>query len=590
MLDTQVTSHGGSSPSSPPRQMCRTVVHESVDNSFEAVCDVIHDMLQMKYGLVLDLGDMLRKVESKCGRHFREHAEVITPPAVIARLNDMTSMQFRTSEGHGLVSLSVECLHLTSFPQMLREVRKLHGTARIVAVVTGLPPTHPNGSHRSVMTSRSLTALAAFREDYAQSDAVVGRRIVNGNAPLFTFDSTCFCEAFVLDPEVSHVFSFALDSHELLEKSPPPMREEYKNLRSRLLPDEDVTTAHQSNSRNTSSARVPLMLDALATLASSELQSPIDGDRRHKTESLSSTQQTIQTQVSMALPPPPPTPQFMANLRALLEDPQEATRGNQQVFDMMQQLCAWLDKGASAGPHTVNEASKALDTVGLQYGLAACLKRAATPGNCSPHDLAMGLQAARCTGLAIRNSTLSPSFKSSFSNAGCVPALCDLLERWPDHEDMQRTAVFALRHIVEDEAAAIEALFIGAARVITVTAQRFPNMADIQTNSQQAIELMTLHRKAWIERREEQRSRSTSPISRTHSPRPVERPPFWQMQVPNLFSLALPSNSPFPPQGFATTPLTSSFPFGASPAPSLMDSRIIASGPEIYSHRGVPWR
>lgn len=254
---------------------------------------------------------------------------------------------------------------------------------------------------------------------------------------------------------------------------------------------------------------------------------------------------------------------------------------------MFEQLVAWLDRGSSTGTHTVNEACKALDNAGLQHGLVACIKRAAAPGNCcSPMELSMGVQAARCTGLAIRNSSLSPSFIASFSNAGCVPALCDLIERWPDNEEMLRTAIFALRHIVEDEAAAIEALFIGAARVIIATAKRLPGLVDLQTNSEQAIQLMSLHREEWIKRKQEeqQRSRSSSPTSRLKSARRPEPTSPFQMQAPNLFSFALPS-APMSFRGLGVAPMPCSPQFAVSPAPPL-----VPIGPDILSHRGLPWR
>merc|ERR1719199_1053148 len=116
--------------------------------------------------------------------------------------------------------------------------------------------------------------------------------------------------------------------------------------------------------------------------------------------------------------------------------------------------------------------------------------------------------------------------------------------------------VFAIRHIVEDESSAIEALYIGASRAVAAAAHRFPALMDLQTNSAQAIQLMAKHRASWMERQQDQqarRSRSPSPFVKPPSPPPnpmadfhppvkraLEPPAFLQMPAPNLFAIGLP--------------------------------------------------
>merc|ERR1712066_1133854 len=120
------------------------------------------------------------------------------------------------------------------------------------------------------------------------------------------------------------------------------------------------------------------------------------------------------------------------------------------------------------------------------------------------------------------------------------------LEKRPDDEDAQRTMIFALRHLVEDESAAIEALYIGASRAVSSSAHRFPCMPDLQTNSEQAILCMSKHREAWLKRPEEhtaQHMHKPPDPMLDWNPTPItgfEPPSLLQMQAPNLFTIGLP--------------------------------------------------
>lgn len=547
--------------STPPAAERSPVGVEPVANRFGAVCTAIHDMLQMKYGLVLDLEDMVRKVEAHCGRNQAPDAADRRPPAttpeeVVARLNGLSELQFRTSTGPGLVSLRVVTTPLSTFAELIAEVRRLHGTAHTVAVVD------PGGDEWEGTASRRseapLTAVAVFREDYGRRDCLVGRSLASGAAPLLTFGVGAFRGALALNPEVLAEFHCPPGSSRLAEFKTPPFREEYQNL-CRFSTQKALLPTHQIGGGRPP-AQMQFFEDAGQLPCSHG--SPQSGRSSPRGQAASrfpagASNLPGDHRPSHSGPPPaPPTPQFMSALRSVLESSTFTKASGEQAMAMLKQLASWLDADSGAGPHTVGEASRALDHVDLQHGLVRALTSAVSPRartSGSVAELTVGVQAARCIGLVLRNSQLGAA---RFAAAGCVPALCDVLQCWPDDEDVQRTLVFAIRHIVDDDASAIEALYIGASRAVAAAAHRFPELLDLQTNSAQAIQLMAKHRETWIQRQHATRggSQNPSPFVRPPSPPPnpmvdlhaagkhglLEPPPFLQMPAPTLFPAGLP--------------------------------------------------
>lgn len=369
-----------------------------------------------------------------------------------------------------------------------------------------------------------------------------------------TFGANAFRGALALNPEILSEFHCAPGSSKLVQDKPPLLREEYQSLDTRLLRRPNLVS-HWGDERSlgdSPQARQPARRNQRRTARSgsqgrSEAARHAEGVARRSPRAASS-------RVTVGPPPPPPTPQFMATIRETLESPKVMEASGEQAMVMLKQLASWLDSDTGSGPRTVNEASRALDRAGLQDGLVTAIKNGASPhahAGGEAAELIVCVQAARCIGLALRNSSLGAN---RFTAAGCVPALCDVLQRWPEDQEVQRTLVFALRHLVDDEASAIEALYIGASRVVAAAAHRFPGLMDLWTNSAQAVALMAKHRAAWIQRQQEHQargSRSPSPFAQPPSPPPNPRadlhppttrtlePPGRLLQ-PNLFSMGMP--------------------------------------------------
>lgn len=522
-----------SSRSSSPAMERESLQHEPVRNRFGAVSSVAHDMLQMKYGLVLDLDDMVRKVEACCGRNeapqaFQRKRPATTPDEVVDRLNTVSGVQFRASQGHCLVSLHLRSHPLSTYADLLAEVRRLNGTAHTIAVIDLSDVGIREGAidrHEG-----TLTAVAVFREDYGRRDCLVGRSLSSGSG-LYTFGASAFRSALKLDPEVTKKLHCATGSSKLVEERPPLPREEYKNLDLRLFPEkagpsprplESPASVEVQPHQTPDSPAAYGFLEGLGLIAGGGSKGSSD---KHPRSSVGKP------------PPPPPTVQFMSTLRNILENNGVTPAYGEQALIMLKQLGSWMDTDAGSGPRTAEDAAMAMDSENLQHGLVIAVKN----GSHEAGVLA-AVQAARCIGLALRNTSLGPG---RFTSAGCVPALCDLLQSQPQDEDVQRTVVFAIRHIVEDPSSAIEALYIGASREVAAAAHRYPALVDLQTNSAQAIQLMGKHREKWMQ---QQGSQSSPSLRRPPSPPPNPaadwhppaarslQPPALQMPVPNLFS------------------------------------------------------
>eukprot|EP00913_Durusdinium_trenchii_P015938 g14977.t1 len=118
-------------------------------HSLEAVASVLQDMLQLKYGLVLDESDLLGKL--------RHHCNGSTPEEVVKLFNSQRDLHFRTPGCQRLVCLRIDWKPVASFDALQAKVRKMPGTGCAVAVLS-------LGDHPS---SEVPSAAAIFRESYS---------------------------------------------------------------------------------------------------------------------------------------------------------------------------------------------------------------------------------------------------------------------------------------------------------------------------------------------------------------------------------------------------------------------------------------
>ena len=125
------------------------------------------------------------------------------------------------------------------------------------------------------------------------------------------------------------------------------------------------------------------------------------------------------------------------------------------------------------------------------------------------------IEACRIIGLS---STEDRRAAAAYYRFGVVPSLCDVMQRWPSHERLQRTAVYALRHVLEDPDAAVEALCIGGPRLVSRAAETHPGFEDLEHNSSKAVQLMSKHRRRWVQESEAPRSGLPSPESDSGAP------------------------------------------------------------------------
>ena len=128
-------------------------------HSLEAVAAVMQDMLQVKYGLVLDEGDLLGKL--------RHHCNGSTPEEVVALFNSQADLHFRTRGCQRLLAMKLDWKP-ADFAQLHSKVRTMPGTACGVAVV-----------HEAAGGDAALPcAVAVFREAY--TGVAMGPRMLMG--------------------------------------------------------------------------------------------------------------------------------------------------------------------------------------------------------------------------------------------------------------------------------------------------------------------------------------------------------------------------------------------------------------------------
>jgi len=179
-----------------------------------ALGNVVQEQLQMKYGLAIEVDDFTRKVESLCrAQSLGGLNEALNPCDVVSCLNNLKEMRFRTRDGKRSLALQLEPHVLETFEDLLREVSVMMGTACAIA---------------SVYRLHSWRAVAVFRQDYAQPDALVGRCSVF-TEPLISFTAQEFRSAVMLGITVTEVLKVTEPGMEM--EPVPGLRDEYLSLR-----------------------------------------------------------------------------------------------------------------------------------------------------------------------------------------------------------------------------------------------------------------------------------------------------------------------------------------------------------------------
>eukprot|EP00930_Biecheleria_cincta_P042742 TRINITY_DN29410_c0_g1_i1.p1 TRINITY_DN29410_c0_g1~~TRINITY_DN29410_c0_g1_i1.p1 ORF type:complete len:525 (-),score=76.88 TRINITY_DN29410_c0_g1_i1:8-1582(-) len=180
----------------------------------EAVSIAIQDMLQVKYGLMLDEADLIRKL--------RHHCAGASAQQVVTALNAQPDLHFRTRGKPRLIALRVDWRPIQGgFEEVHKQVRAMPGTARAVAVVSG------SCLGKSESQKGLLQAIAVFREDYGKRNVLVGRCGGSTAPPLVAFSEIHLRNAAILEPQITSEMCCTKTSRTPEELPPPPIREEY---------------------------------------------------------------------------------------------------------------------------------------------------------------------------------------------------------------------------------------------------------------------------------------------------------------------------------------------------------------------------
>ena len=200
-------------------------------HSLEAVAMVIQDMLQVKYGLVLDEADLFAKL--------RHHCNGSTPEEVVSLFNSQTDLHFRTRGCQRLLALKLDWKPM-DFTQLCAMVRTMPGTASGVAVAQeamamadGTAPAAP-------------VAIAIFREAYGADGPkmLMGRCGGSSAPPLLALNARNLRLAGLIEPRIVSELRTAGPSKKPVERTAPPWRDE--SLGSRVKYNSPLITLNSS--------------------------------------------------------------------------------------------------------------------------------------------------------------------------------------------------------------------------------------------------------------------------------------------------------------------------------------------------------
>lgn len=522
----------------PPPETCsqkQKQWQEPLQEVVAAFSTTICDMLQMKYGLSLEATDFCRKV----GALYKDaHPERAAPENsnaadhlmdLVMRFNEQKDLRFRVQDGGALVTLRAEFHCVDTYDELRREVRRMPGTARALAVISG----NCNEGPQTPRGTNSLRCVAVFRESYVKPDILVSHGS-GATQPLVSIRGSDVRAAIILDPEVTGVLRSADGCKNLIEEPAPQMREEYASLGAWLLPDEAVRLPPPETPPVHVAARP--WANVVAEVAESAAV---------------------------------PNHSWMLRLRCALEHPD--ARGD-ELLAHLRQLTTWL--AGTCGKETQTGANETLLAAGAHHGLVGLVKRASDRNCDGGADLLISTQACRVIELSLASSSMG---RIPFAFEGIVPVLCGIMNRWPDRVEVQRAAASALSQMLVEDGCAVEALRCDLPQILNAAISAHPGIADLQTNSARAMKRMAQQTEEWSRYRDA----CSRGLTSSHSPPPVSLPlspaqttygtaGFLQMSTPCLTGCATPPSAMSTASSHATAPARNTlYPPPLLPSPNL---------------------
>lgn len=311
-------------------------------HSLEAVASVLQDMLQLKYGLVLDESDLLGKL--------RHHCNGSTPEEVVKLFNSQRDLHFRTPGCQRLVCLRIDWKPVASFDALQAKVRKMPGTGCAVAVLS-------LGDHPS---SEVPSAAAIFRESYSSYPRTLMGHSA-GASPLVTVTARGFSPAGsgFLEPQVLSELRTG-PNRKPVECAAPCWRDEY----STVVKQEEMGACQ---------AFQPLEPTALEQPVPPvpRLQLPINSGRRasrrtspRRKEEMSLPSSARLTQCSTEASPRHHSPERPAERSAMMGLSEPWNLSNLGPFPSVQLPAAWQEP-AAVGTWPISSSLRSSNALGL---------------------------------------------------------------------------------------------------------------------------------------------------------------------------------------------------------------------------------
>lgn len=185
-------------------------------HSVDAVACVLQEMLQLKYGLLLDDSDLLGKL--------RHHCNGATPEEVVKLFNAQRDLHVRSMGSQRLVALRLDWTPLSSFEALQAKVRSIPGTCSAVAVLPSLLTEDAEAEGAA-----ADCAVAIFREAYSSYPRNLMGRCA-GPTPLVAMSARHFRWAASLEPQILSELRGMGPSRKPMECGAPCWRDEYSTV------------------------------------------------------------------------------------------------------------------------------------------------------------------------------------------------------------------------------------------------------------------------------------------------------------------------------------------------------------------------
>lgn len=395
------------------------------DQYVNAICMVVEQMVQLKYGQLLSGTDLLAKMKIA--------GQTVDAFVLVEIARAANGLCFKDPRDHKEFSLRFHVREV-DFEALMREVGVFMGTACAVAVVED-------------STAKCLRALAVFRKAYDDQELLVGSspwlaettsRFNNGN----------FRAGILVDPEITAIFDVSNQDGPSAEIQLPAVLTEYRVARAHA----DEVFQPEDEPQQLGGGTLPSILspgrNSLASSQASSRGGSLLGSQADSQFSNQDPTNTFKPCIQEALSSQAPTDDAAWRLKAVLDHPHANKKGIERV---LLHFVKWV---SDSSPSVQIEAQEAVYAAGLHFSVVRVMNSySSTPPIAS--------LCCRFVGGACDNQTGNIV---AFAAAGVLTSICTVMDRHTNLGGVQHKAIECLGCLCFHENIARQAVLAGVVK------------------------------------------------------------------------------------------------------------------------------